>query len=889
MTTDADRWACIEELCQAALDRQADQQAAFLESVCGSDQDLRREIESLLAHRRQAEGFIEAPAIEVAAQALAAEDTRGAANASHLVGRVISHYRIVEKIASGGMGDVYRAVRSDGSYDKEVAIKVIQGARSTDFFLARFQTERQILATLDHPNVARLLDGGTTEEGLPYVVMEFIRGLPIDEFCAEKRLDVDERLTLFRTVCSAVQYAHQNLVVHRDLKPSNILVTAEGVPKLLDFGIAKILHPQHGEGALPETVTLLRLLTPDYASPEQVRNEPISTSSDVYSLGVILYKLLTGHVPYLVAIDSPREMMQAICEIEPERPSTAVTRAPALQDSIQERDGQSGAIPSPKREKQKELRKILEGDLDNIVLKALRKEPQRRYSSVDQFSEDIRRYLAGLPVLAHRDTVRYRTSKFISRHKFGVAAAALFAVAALVGLSAILYEARIARANELRAEKRFNDVRQLANSLMFEINDSIRELPGATATRKLIIQRAQEYLDRLAHESSNDPALLRELAAAYAKLAEVEGSVQNANLGETPRALQNYRKAAALLENASSLEPLNRELRRELGQRYLDLALAQGLTGGEKTEYKNMLNRALGILEPLALVNPEDAKTQDALAVAYDSKAQYLRYDNDFPGSLDYDGRALAIFEHLAKAESANELYLTQISNAHRNMGAVLSIQKQWLAALEHYRVALPIDEAQVSLHPDSVSARWDLSVNYSNTGFILVRQGDADSALKYYFKVLKIRESLVAADPKDTRALTGLGNTCLYISTIYERQEKFPPAVAYKKKAAAIRETIAQKDPTNKVDREAVAWAQGALGQLYANMATKAHSVPHKELAFCRASVAWLQPALPVLLQRKAEGRLWGTDGEELERYLHSFDNCRQTVARLAEASSRR
>ena len=248
----SERWARIEQLCQAALEHHENQQAAFLESVCGADQDLRREVESLLAHRQRAENFMESRAFDVAARVLAAENACSG-DASRLVGRLIPPYRITEKVASGGMGDVYRAIRVDGTYDKQVAIKVIQGARSTDFFLARFQNERQILATLDHPNIARLLDGGTTEEGLPYLVMEYIRGLPIDEFCAQKKLDTRERLALFRNVCSAVQYAHQNLVIHRDLKPSNILVTPEGVPKLLDFGIAKIVNPQNGEEGLQQT------------------------------------------------------------------------------------------------------------------------------------------------------------------------------------------------------------------------------------------------------------------------------------------------------------------------------------------------------------------------------------------------------------------------------------------------------------------------------------------------------------------------------------------------------------------------------------------------------------------------------------------------------------
>ena len=394
---DAERWTRVEQLCQAALERDEHEQAAFLASACGSDQELRREVESLLVHRHKADTFMEAGAMDAAAQALAADELHNPMDASRWIGRLIPPYRCVAKIASGGMGDVFRAVRADGTFDKQVAIKLIQGARSTDFFLSRFQNERQILATLDHPNIARLLDGGSTEEGLPYLVMEYIEGLPIDEFCAHKNLDTRERLELFRTVCSAVQFAHQNLVVHRDLKPSNILVTSEGVPKLLDFGIAKILNPADRLDSAQQTLTLMRMLTPDYASPEQVRNEPISTASDVYSLGVILYTVLTGHSPYRLESDSPQEIMKAICDRDPEKPSSACARDSAPEvPTAESLKATASAKSRPEKGNRKRLQKILEGDLDNIVLKALRKEPSRRYSSVEQFSEDIRRYMAGL-------------------------------------------------------------------------------------------------------------------------------------------------------------------------------------------------------------------------------------------------------------------------------------------------------------------------------------------------------------------------------------------------------------------------------------------------------------------------------------------------------------
>ena len=305
------------------------------------------------------------------------------------------------------MGAVYLAQRADGAYDKLIAIKLLKRGVDTDEVLRRFFAERQILARLDHPGIVRLIDAGTTDEGLPYLAMDYVEGVPVTDFVHERKLSIEERLKLFRSVCAAVTYAHQNLIVHRDLKPSNILITKEGQVRLLDFGIAKLLDTE----APAVTITMFRVMTPEYASPEQVKGEVVTTLSDVYSLGVVLYELLTGERPYRLGRGSSEELSKAICEQEPTRPSTAVARG----------DGSSKIqIPNPR---------LLRGDLDNIVLKALRKEPQRRYASVDHFSDDIRRHLDGLPVQARKDTFAYRAGKFIQRHKLPLAAASLFLLA----------------------------------------------------------------------------------------------------------------------------------------------------------------------------------------------------------------------------------------------------------------------------------------------------------------------------------------------------------------------------------------------------------------------------------------------------------------------------
>jgi serine/threonine protein kinase len=453
-----ERWAQVKEVLYAVLDLEPEQRPGYLNRVCANEPSLRLEVESfILSHAQVDSDFLKTIDPDGAGR-------DGIEARQSLVGRLIGPYRIVEEIGAGGMGEVYRAVRADDQYQKQVAIKVVRRGFDTDSGLRRFKAERQILASLDHPNIARLLDSGSTEDSLPYVVMELVEGQAIDEYCDGHNLSLVERLQLFRVVCAAVHYAHQHLVVHRDLKPGNILVTEEGAPKLLDFGIAKLLAPEVFSQSLDRTATLMRVMTPEFASPEQVRGESITTASDVYSLGVVLYRLLTGCSPYRIKSEAPHEIAREICEVEPQKPSTAITRPQEQVTGSEMSVGMPPSVPARKQEMRRRRRRLA-GDLDNIVLMALRKEPQRRYSSVAQFSEDIRRHLEGLPVVARKDTVGYRTSKFVTRHKAGVAAAAFVVILLTAGVVALVRETRIAAVHQRRAEARFNDVRKLANSL----------------------------------------------------------------------------------------------------------------------------------------------------------------------------------------------------------------------------------------------------------------------------------------------------------------------------------------------------------------------------------------------------------------------------------------
>ena len=430
-----DRYRKVRGLFEAAFEQPAEVRTSWLEEACSGDEELRDEVQQMLDADALSGKFIEQPAVVAAAALRASEDML-----PQLEGRHIGPYRIQHKIGHGGMAVVYLAERADETFHKQVAFKLLRPGLVNPELVRRFQQEREILAGLDHPNIAHLLDGGTTEEGLPYFVMEYIEGQPIDKYCDEHKFNVTERLRLFQSVCSAVAYAHQHLVVHRDLKPSNILVTVEGRVKLLDFGIAKLLGAQ-GEEAAYLTRSGIYLLTPEYASPEQVKGETITTVTDVYSLGVILYELLTGHRPYHMKSRLLHEIARIICEEEPTWPSTAVGQVVEVPGRDPESETITPEQVSAVREgKPWRLKKRLSGDLDNVLLLALRKEPQYRYSSVEQLSEDLRRHLVGLPILAQKDTLWYRTRKFVKRNRVGVVTAAGFGTA-LIAIGASLWRA----------------------------------------------------------------------------------------------------------------------------------------------------------------------------------------------------------------------------------------------------------------------------------------------------------------------------------------------------------------------------------------------------------------------------------------------------------------
>ncbi|HLA96184.1 MAG TPA: serine/threonine-protein kinase, partial [Pyrinomonadaceae bacterium] len=541
---DSSRWKLIKTAYSESVELTGPELLAYLDKV---PVDIRVEVNSLLDAEAHAGGFIEQPF-------LVEQGSVTNSDGLDLTGQQIDEYRLLDTIGSGGMGAVYLAEHQGEGFSQKVALKLIKRGMDTNAVLKRFLMERQIIANLEHPFIGRMLDGGSTKDGLPYFVMEYVDGVSIKSYCDSNQLNTKQRLLLFIKVCSAVTYAHQNLVVHRDLKPSNILINKEGDPKLLDFGIAKLLSPDWNESSEAATATQFRILTPEYASPEQFRGESTTTVTDVYSLGVVLYELLTGSRPYRFDGMNSAEIGDALFSQEPRKPSTAAAY-PAKAATVVEFGNKTGEIDSPTSEMSRprtaDSRSLI-GDLDNIVLKAIRREPERRYPSVQELADDIRRHLDGLPVTAMADTFTYRVGKFVSRHRTAFSAAVVVSFLLIFSTSFSVWQA--IKANEQRAvaEARFNDVRTLANSLMFDVHDSIRDLPGSTPARKLLVARALEYLDKLAKEATHDMTLQSELASGYEKIGDVQGNPMGANLGEFQGAVESYRKALTIRELLAS-------------------------------------------------------------------------------------------------------------------------------------------------------------------------------------------------------------------------------------------------------------------------------------------------------------------------------------------------
>jgi tetratricopeptide (TPR) repeat protein/tRNA A-37 threonylcarbamoyl transferase component Bud32 len=848
-----ERWAQIKQILGTYLDLNADQRSRYLAQCCEGDATLLADVQHLLDSDAALGEALETPLF-------------GGEPEELLTGRQIGNYLLGEPIAEGGMGTVYHAVRL-GDFERHVAIKLVKRGMDTGFILRRFRHERQILAGLDHPNIARLLDGGATSDDRPYLVMEYIEGTRITEYVERHALGVPQRLQLFRAVCSAVQYAHQNLVVHRDLKPSNILVTTGGVPKLLDFGIAKLLEPD-----VETTMTSSRMMTPECASPEQARGEIITTVSDIYSLGILLYKLLTGESPYQFTTHTAEEIKRVICDTDPKKPSAV---------------------------------KPISADLDNIVLKAMHKDPARRYVSAEQLSEDVQRHLAGLPVLARKDTAAYRAGKFVTRHTVGVAVAMVVTLALIAAALVTLREARaarqqaeVARAERARAERRFNDVRALANSLMLDIHDAIQDLPGSTAARKLLVDRALQYLDSLAQESSGDPGLQRELAIAYEKVGLVQGDTSRGSLGDSTGALGSYQKALAIrraltsskeattsdrLALARSLSVLGRffhargdhsaalDFNREsiavtealrktepdnptvLGQlqdaydALGDTLSSNGPAGGlgRLAEASEIHRKAADLGQEQARLHPDDIAFQRRLGVALIKISDDLKKIGQRKEALAYSFRARDIFSKLAAEHPTNATIRRLLAGCYSSIGDTQAWDGDPKASLESYSRTLSTAQSMAQADPKSQQAQFDLAISYEGVGYAQGRLGRVLEARMNLEAAKAISEKASKADPKNTDAKHLWAYSEVLLGDLHERGGAPAPALTDYRNALSIWEPLVATARNDVDTRLRVASTEDRIGEALAKTGSFAEALVHlhKALASAEALAASTPP----------------------------------------------
>ena len=722
----------LERLFQEAQQLGPAERPAFLEAACADDAFLRRELESLLAADEQAEalGFLNEPAGSLDT-ALPFETSFDPLR-DRMKGVQVGPFEIVRTLGQGGMGDVYLAVRKS-PFKQYVALKIVRDGARTREAIARFELERQILAALSHPNIARLLDGGVTRDGMPYFALEFVDGRPITTYCDDRALAVRERLRLFQTVCEAVHYAHQNLVIHRDLKPSNILVTDDGKVKLLDFGIAKLLNPHLSAVNMPETVPELLPMTPEYASPEQVRGEGLSTASDIYALGVILHELLVGHRPFALDGRSAQEIIQKVSFEEPPRPSTRLPHASA------------GAISRARGTSPDRLQRQVRGDLDNIVLMALRKDPTRRYASAQQFAQDVERYLSGLPVAARPDTVAYRARKFVARHRASVIAVALLAFSLVGGLGAALWQAREARTALAQAERALRQSDEVSSFLLnlFQASDP-SEARGEDVSASELLRRGMIR----AEELSGQPTV-------QARMVEIIGRVHQ-SLGHYETAQQLLERAAELHEEHSGAE--SAEVAANLAHR----ADLQRLWGNY-AEAESLYGRALRLQRRLlGEAHPQVAASSVGLGRVLQDRGDYDRAETVFR-------EAVALQQDAHGAE-------------HPDVLASLSLLAQALRGKDDYdgaesvlkRVISLQEKVYGSIHPEVAQNLVQLA------GIYAIRDNDFEKSEAMHRRALQIYERLYGSEhPLVAKSLNHVGASLLFRGRLDEAEPLFRRSLA--------------------------------------------------------------------------------------------------------------
>jgi eukaryotic-like serine/threonine-protein kinase len=830
----------VAEIVEEALESSADKRRRLIVDLCGDDADLRTEVDSLLRFQEKAFSFIEIPAFELAAKIIANE------NGKLKSGEQLGDYKIVSLLGEVESGEVYLA--EDTTLNRKVAIKLLRsGFGAGGNTIRRFRQEEQNLAGLTHPNIAWLYRGAMTTTGIPYFVMEYADGPRLDHYCRDKALSIRERLVLFRKVCAAVSYAHQRLVIHRNIKPANIRINADGEPKLLDFGIAKPLDP--AISIIEQTIIVAAGITSEYASPEQVRGETITTASDIYSLGVVLYELLTEQHPYCVAGRRPGEVARAIAEQQPAKPSIAINLA-KRESRIENRESSGSRFTASPCSTQRRLThdsRLLRGDLDHIILKALRKQPEHRYASVAQFSEDIHRYLVGLPVLAGRHSVGYRIGKFLKRHPVGIAAAALFTLTLIGGIIATAGLARRADQQRELAERRFNDFRQEANSLMSGIQDSAKNLPS----------------------------LQRELASVYETLGDIQRNAPSANLGDTNGALASYRKAMGIREGLGDVQA-STETQIEIARSYRalgDILAQKEDISGTVDNYRN----SLAILEKLNVAPLDNISLQDELARTYETLGDALQSQPPSGERVKAYRDALSIRQRLL-AQKPDD------ANLQRAVG--LNLLKAGSAtdpkipeAPENIRRGISMLEALSAKDPNNARADRDVAYGYCQLGRVLMGAGDLAGALLSRDKAFDIRQRIAGQYPKNAETEFDLAVAEGDLSEVLIATGDSSKAKDHAQQSLSILLQLSAADPTNVVYRRNIGLCYEKLGDALAGLpSNKKQSRSRRAKNWTNIRTAY-QEGLNIFAALRDQGKLMPVDSRLPDQFAAKIAECHKAL----------
>jgi tetratricopeptide (TPR) repeat protein len=745
-----------------------------LDERCADRLDLRRRVEALLdAHDR-----------------LPAESDAGADSPAWPplgAGSPVGPFRLIEPIGSGGMGAVFRAERTDGAFTQEVAVKVVRPAFADAELMQRFKTERQILASLRHPNIVTLLDGGATPDGRAFLVMELVNGVEIVRHCREHALSLEERLRLFGVLCTAVQYAHQHGVVHRDLKPANILIGSDGAVKVLDFGVAKLLQgPSGGDAA---TLGLLPgPLTPNYASPEQLRGEPVTTASDVYALGILLYELVADVRPYETAGLTLDRVLEVVIHTEPARPSARSSR------------------------------RQLRGDIDAIVMKAISKDPTHRYASAGELGGDVARFLGGDPVLARGPSTAYLLRRIARRNKAVVATGAVALLVMLATSSIALWQRQIARREQARAEQRFNEVRQLTNAFIFKIHDAVAPLAGSTPVRRTIVDEALAYLERLqADAGAGDVTLRLELAAAYRQIAGILGDPQRANLGDRDGAIRQYERARAILLPLAD-ETASFDVLQALSRTDGPLTTLYNLQS-ERTRSNAIAREAVERAAGYRQRHPADLRGLETLASARFHVAwTALRGEQ-----VDLWRRALDDYDELLAARPASAEAQRNVALVEKYLAGVMPPEQ----AEAHHRRAVELDEKRLAATPDDRQAQLDTAISIAGLARALEHRGDLDETLRLLDRSVAIRRRLADTDPANVQTRALLGSVLSDSARVLRGRGDLASARSRGREAAGILALVAQ------VTRDR--WADERLAYAWLEIGRTEHTA-HDRAAGCGA-----------------------------------------------------